>query len=75
MESFEEDRSGIHSLIGLPYKGKLHYHDKKTLSKSKLSTADWTKLYFKNVTLKTKQKIRDIYKYDFELYDYDKFIY
>ena len=75
MESFEEDRSGLHSLIGLPYKGKLHYHELKTLSESALSTADWTTSFFKNVTLETKQKLREIYKYDFELYDYDQFMY
>jgi len=74
-ESFEEDRSGLHSMIGLPYKGKEHYHDEKTLSESAMSTADWTKQFFSNVTLETKQKLREIYKYDFELYDYDQFLY
>ena len=75
MESFEEDRAGLHSLIGLPYKGQQHYHDMKEISETSLSTADWTSLFFKHVITETKWKLRELYKYDFVLYNYDPFLY
>ena len=75
MDTFEEDREKIHQLIGLPYKAGLQYHDMEEITGSKLSTEDWTKLFFKNVTLETKDKLRKIYKYDFEMYNYDSFKY
>ena len=75
MESYEDDRAHMHALIGLPYKGELHYLDMKEIHGSELTTADWTKLLFTNVTEETKQKLREILKYDFEIYDYDPFLY
>ena len=75
MESFEEDRLHIHELIGLPYKTEGHFHDMKDIQKSKYSTQDWTEIYFRNVTKEMKQELRAIYKYDFELFDYDPFLF
>ena len=75
METFEEDREAIHQLIGLPYKKGGQYHDMKEITKSKYSTQEWTKLLFENITFETKQQLRAIYKYDFEMFDYDPFMY
>ena len=75
MESFEEDREKIHQLIGLPYLKEGDFNDSNNKTESKLSTKDWTKLLFENVTQETKEKIKDIFKHDFEMYSYDKNMY
>ena len=75
METFEEDREKIHELIGLPYKKRGHYHDIKKLGKSNYSTQDWTTKLFEDVMPETKEKLRAIYKYDFEMFDYNPFLY
>ena len=75
METFEEDRKNIHKLIGLPYKKGGQYHDMKEITESRYSTQDWTKILFKNISQEIKQELRAIYKYDFEMFDYNPFLY
>ena len=75
METYESDRAKIHELIGLPYKKGGHYHDVQKITKSTHSTEDWTKLLFEKVSMDTKQQLRAIYKYDFEMFDYNPFLY
>ena len=75
METFEEDRKHIHQLIGLPYKASGQYHDIKEITESEYSTQDWTKILFKNLSLEIKHQLREIYKYDFEMFDYNPFLY
>ena len=75
METYEEDRENIHNMIGLPYKKVRQFHDMKDITEAKNTTQDWTRMFFEKLSPKTKQQLRDIYKYDFEMFDYDKFLY
>ena len=71
METYEEDREKIHQMIGLPYKKGKHENNMKEIVGSNYSTQDWTKLLFKNISLETKDQLRTLYKYDFEMFDYN----
>jgi hypothetical protein len=75
VETFNEDRMGIHKLVGLPYKDTGHYHDLTKILNTTKSTEDWTKSLFENVSMEVKQQLQDIYKYDFEMFEYDPFLY
>ena len=66
---------GIHKMIGLPYKDTGHYHDLTKILNTTKSTEDWTKSLFENVSMEVKQQLQDIYKYDFEMFEYDPFLY
>ena len=62
--------------MGLPYHGQAgHYHDITKLLNSTKSTEEWTQDMFSEVSDETKKQLRDIYKYDFEMFDYDPFLY
>ena len=73
MNTFENDRAGLHSLVGLPFITGEHYMKGNT--KQTCTTSDWTKRFFENITEETKKKLREVFKYDFEMYDYDAFKY
>ena len=75
METFEADRQAIHELVGLPYKTAGGFHDMKEISGSEYSTQDWTRILFKNITQKIKEKLLSVYASDFELFGYNQFLY
>ena len=77
METFEEDRRVLHRMIGLPYTPSNGGFNtiKDVNKKSSFSTQQWTTHYFKNISLEAKQKLVSIYRYDFELFGYDKELY
>ena len=67
METFAEDQEKIHEMLKIPFKAKSKNVRK---SKSELSTRDLTKMYFEDIPVEVKRKLENIYKLDFELFDY-----
>ena len=74
METFAEDRWRAHEMLGL---GKLNQEGGQTQwniaggEKTKKLTREW----FQNIPETIKEKLRSIYKLDFELFDYDPQLY
>ena len=78
VETFAPDKAGIHGLVGLPDNkdgDEGHFHNLTKLLNSSDSTEDWSKQLFRDISEETKQKLREIYKYDFEMFDYDPYLY
>ena len=77
VETFEADKAGLHALIGLPYKeeAQVHYNSIVNLLNSTVSTEDSTKKMFQDISEDTKKILRHIYKYDFQMFDYDPLMY
>ena len=74
METYEEDRKEILNLVGLKFEEKKsNSHDK--IHDKKSSTKDLTKSYFKTLSMEVKENLMILYKYDFELFDYDPQMY
>ena len=66
METFDMDRRVILEMAGLPLgTGDNHIHVSKEKSK------DLIKSYFQNVSTDILRNVEHLYKYDFEMFDYD----
>ena len=70
METFDEDRSRILEILELKNK-KVEKMNVKGGNK----TIDLTQKYFTNISTVLKTKLLDLYKYDFALFNYDKYKY
>ena len=71
METFEEDRNRILSMVGLEgekEEQKLNVHGGD-------QACELTKRYFKNISQEVKNELLDLYKYEFALFGYDKDLY
>ena len=77
IETFAADKAGLHGLVGLAYKqeGQVHYNNGANLLNSTNSTEDWTRHMFQDISEHTKKILREIYKYDLEMFDYDPWLY
>ena len=74
METFEEDRREILTLAGLKYEKKKSNSHQEIL-KTKLSTKELTRNYFKKLPSDVTEKLKILYKYDFEMFNYDPQLY
>ena len=69
METFQDDRSHILQMLGVADEQlRMNTH-------GGFKTTDLTKHYFKNISMKVKEKLLEIYKDDFGLFNYDTRIY
>merc|ERR1712059_126727 len=70
METFAEDRWRVHQMLGW---GKLNQEGGRTWWNiaGGEKTTNLTREWFQNVSEMIKEKLRSIYKLDFELFDYD----
>ena len=66
METFSEDQEKLHEMLNLTFKAQ----SKNVRKSSKLSTRDLAELYFEDIPVEVKTKLENIYKLDFELFDY-----
>ena len=74
METFEEDRRKILNLAGLKYEEK-RSNSHEGLIETNFSTVELTTTYFKDLPKDVTENLQIIYKYDFELFDYDQQLY
>ena len=70
METFEEDPNEILKLVGMKYEDK-----RSNAQPLRLSTEELTRKYFKKLPQNIIDNLVEIYKYDFELFDYDPYEY
>jgi len=80
METFDQDREQILRRAGvdLPDEKTEHMNKVETytnVNPDKLSTTDWIKKYFAELDEEDKVRLREIYKLDLELFNYDPFLY
>jgi len=77
IETFAADKAGLHGMVGLAYKqeGQVHYNNGANLLNSTNSTEDWTRHMFQDISEHTKKILREIYRYDLEMFDYDPWLY
>ena len=74
METFEEDRKEILTLAGLQYrKSKSNSHQE--VQSTNLTTVELTKNYFIKLPKDVTANLTELYKYDFQLFDYDPHLY
>ena len=74
METFEEDRREILTLAGLQYEEK-KTNSHQEIEPTKLTTEELTRNYFKKLPNDVTENLKILYKYDFELFNYDPQLY
>ena len=74
METFEEDQEKIHEMINLPFTAvrKHSLQDRDTKSPT---TKELTKILFEDIPDQVKEKLEEIFKLDFEMFDYNPQLY
>ena len=66
MKTFAEDQEKLHEMLNLPFKAQ----SKNVRKSTELSTKDLAKMYLEDIPVEVKRKLENIYKLDFELFDY-----
>ena len=78
METFDEDMKMILEMVGI-HSHKIHLHKGEEHDKIKIhgdsSTSKLTGKLFETLEDDTKVKLREIYRMDFELFDYNQYLY
>ena len=74
LETFDADREMILGMVGIEGE-RVHLHQGSEHVVRGISTCQRTRQHFENIHQTVKEKLRMIYKLDFQMFDYDPFLF